>query len=82
MLDTIEQYIDQYLKSAGYEMTSSEFFKWKKMLDDLNMHEDMGRKKGKISNLTSNGKIDRRKLVENAEQKETLHNWSTHKMYH
>ena len=45
VLDTIEQYIDQYLKSAGYAMTSSEFFEWKKMIDDQNKHEDMERKK-------------------------------------
>ena len=59
MLDTIEQYVDQYLKSAGYAMTSSEFFEWKKMIDDQNKHEVMERKKGKISNHMSNGKLDR-----------------------
>ena len=55
----IEEYIDQYLKSAGYQMTSSEFFEWKNMIDDLNKHEDMGRRKVKISNLTRNRKFDR-----------------------
>ena len=70
VLDTIKQYIDQYLKLTGFAMTSSEFFEWKKMIDDQNKHEDMERKIDKISNLMSNGKLDRRKLVENAEQKE------------
>ena len=72
VLDTIEQYVDQYLKSAGYAMTSSEFFEWKKMIDDQNKREDMERKKGKIYNLSSNGKLDRRKLVENTQRKELL----------
>ena len=63
VLDTIKQYIDQYLKSAGYQMTSSEFFEWKNMIDDLNKHEDMGTRKDKISNITRNGKFDRKNLL-------------------
>ena len=59
MLDTIEQYIDQYLKLAGYAMSISEFFEWKEMIDDQNKHEDLERKKGKIYNHSSNGKLDR-----------------------
>ena len=82
MLDTIEQYIDQYLKLAGYAMTSSEIFEWKKMIDDLNKHEVMERKKGKISNHTSNRKLDRRKLVENEKWKESSDNQRSGKIYH
>ena len=46
VLDTIEQYVDQYLNSAGFEMTSREFYKWKKSIDNQNIKEDKGRKKG------------------------------------
>ena len=50
VLDTIKQYIDQYLNSAGFEMTSREFYKWKKSIDNQNIEEDKGRKKGEITN--------------------------------
>ena len=81
MLDTIEQYVDQYLKSAGFEMTSREFYLWKNSIDNQKMEEDKGRKKGQVSNSISKGKIDRRKLVEQAEWKETLHYRRTCKSY-
>ena len=68
----MEEYIDQYLKSAGYQWTSSDFFDWKKMMDDLNAHEDIMRRKDKILNRMREGKFDRKKLVERAQGKETL----------
>ena len=58
--DTMEEYVDQYLKNGGYQWTSSEFFDWKKMMDDLNAHEDMTRRKDKFSNRTRKGKFDRK----------------------
>ena len=47
VLDTLKQYIDQYLKSAGFNMTSNEFYKWKKCIDNQNIKEDKGRKKAR-----------------------------------
>ena len=61
VLDTLEQYIDQYLKSAGFDMTTNnEFYEWKKCIDNQNIKEDKGRKKGEITNSTSKGKDYRR----------------------
>ena len=82
VFDTIEEYIDQYLKSAGYQWKSSEFFEWKNMMDDLHTDEERNRRKDKISNRMSKGKLDRKKLVERAQGKETLHNHKSRKIYH
>ena len=59
----MEEYVDHYLKSAGYQWTSSEFFDWKKMMDDINAHEDMTRRNDKISNRTREGKFHRKNLL-------------------
>ena len=59
----MEEYVDQSLKSAGYQWTSSEFFEWKKMMDDQKAHDDIMRRKDKISNRTTNGKFDRKNLL-------------------
>ena len=68
----MEEYIDHSLKSASYQWTSSEFFEWKKMMDDQKAHDDIMRRKDKISNRTTNGKLDRKKLVEKAKGNEML----------
>ena len=35
--DTIEQYVVQYLNSAGFEMPSREFYEWKKSINNQNI---------------------------------------------
>ena len=47
VLDMIEQYVDQYLQSAGFEMTCREFYAWKSNIDSQIMEEAKGRKKAR-----------------------------------
>ena len=54
-------------------MTSSEFYEWKECIDNINIKEDKGRKKGENTNSTSKGKDFRRKFVEKPEQKKMSH---------
>ena len=47
VLETIEQYINQYLKLAGFEMTSREFYEWKNSINSQPMEEEKERKKAR-----------------------------------
>ena len=69
VFETIEQYVDQYLQSAGFEMTCTQFYEWK---DDnqTQIIEEANQRTNQETNYTSQGRLDRRRLVEKEKLKE------------
>ena len=69
VVETIEQYVDQYLQSAGFQMTCAQFYEWK--VDNKNqIVEEANQRTNHETNYTSKGTLDRRKLVEKEKTKE------------
>ena len=75
VVETIEQYVDQYLQSAGFAMTCAQFYEWKNDTQSQIIEEAKGRRKDHETNSISKRMLDRRKLVEKPVQTERWNYW-------
>ena len=82
VLDDLQDYVDNYLKTSSFAMTSKEFYDWKKCNDKQTTNQENGKQKGKITTSTFKEKRYRRQLVEKEQWKKTSQYWMTCKSYH
>ena len=81
MLEDLQDYIDDYLKTSSFVMTSKQFYEWKKCNDKQTTNEEKGKQKGKITTSTIKEKPYRKKLVEKEQWKQTWQYQRTCKSY-
>ena len=74
MLQDLQEFIDNYLKTSGFTMTSKQFYNWKKGNDKNDMDKQKGKQNG-------DGKTYRRKLLEKEQRKHLSQYLRTQKSY-
>ena len=59
VLDDLQDYVDDYLKTSRFAMTSKKFYEWKKANDNKTTNQEKGKQEGKMTRSAS--KVEHKK---------------------